>query len=32
MDGDTAAVEIKGNNVGDLFEERVTEAGKKTFN
>ncbi len=32
MDRDAAVVEIKGNNVGDLFEGRVMEAGKKAFN
>lgn len=32
MDRDEAAVEEKGNNVGDLFEERVMKADKKAFN
>lgn len=32
MDRDEAAVDIKESNVGDLFGERVMEAGKKAFN
>lgn len=29
MDREEAAVEIKGNNVEDLFKERVMEAGRR---
>lgn len=32
VDRDEDAVKIKGNNLGDLFEEGVMETGKNAFN